>query len=105
MDIKADQIFCYVPHRNPSPTKRVQSTTYSRPTTTTMCTVTISSTTSSSCVSHNAQHESTSPSVTSPVLSMHSVDAKNVPNNYSRPPQCGHCGWRGDHAPNCPFRS
>ncbi|KIP04318.1 hypothetical protein PHLGIDRAFT_200072 [Phlebiopsis gigantea 11061_1 CR5-6] len=19
-------------------------------------------------------------------------------------PQCCHCGWRGDHAPNCPFR-
>ncbi|KAH8106727.1 hypothetical protein BXZ70DRAFT_903580 [Cristinia sonorae] len=20
-------------------------------------------------------------------------------------PQCCHCGWRGDHAPNCPFNS
>ncbi|KIM82195.1 hypothetical protein PILCRDRAFT_820567 [Piloderma croceum F 1598] len=23
--------------------------------------------------------------------------------NYSSP-QCCHCGWRGSHAPNCPFK-
>ncbi|KAJ7082014.1 hypothetical protein B0H15DRAFT_853160 [Mycena belliarum] len=22
----------------------------------------------------------------------------------SRGPQCCHCGWRGEHAPNCPFK-
>ncbi|KAJ3775363.1 hypothetical protein FB446DRAFT_725576 [Lentinula raphanica] len=72
---------------------------------TTMSTCTILYAASSTCVLHNAQIECTSPSATSTLVPMHSIETKNVPNNYSRPPQCGHCGWRGDHAPNCPFRS
>ncbi|KZV71025.1 hypothetical protein PENSPDRAFT_651056 [Peniophora sp. CONT] len=27
----------------------------------------------------------------------------SAPTNLSAP-QCCHCGWRGSHAPNCPFR-
>ncbi|KAF7291328.1 hypothetical protein MIND_01277300 [Mycena indigotica] len=30
---------------------------------------------------------------------------QGVPANASRGPQCCHCGWRGDHANNCPFKS
>lgn len=28
-----------------------------------------------------------------------------VPVDASREPQCCHCGWRGDHSPDCPFGS
>ncbi|KAJ4464186.1 hypothetical protein C8R41DRAFT_860459 [Lentinula lateritia] len=67
-----------------------------------MCTPTTVTVASSFCVSHNAQL----PSATASTLaSTHSSETETIPDNYSRPPQCGHCGWRGDHAPNCPFRS
>ena len=35
------------------------------------------------------------------------ITAAQVPannNGGSGLPQCCHCGWRGSHAPNCPFR-
>ncbi|KAF9495613.1 hypothetical protein BDN71DRAFT_1447278 [Pleurotus eryngii] len=38
---------------------------------------------------------SASITITSSVLS--------IPTNCSAP-QCCHCGWRGSHAPNCPFK-
>ena len=31
-------------------------------------------------------------------------DANNNVTDGSKEAQCCHCGWRGSHAPNCPFR-
>ncbi|KIY45563.1 hypothetical protein FISHEDRAFT_49051 [Fistulina hepatica ATCC 64428] len=33
----------------------------------------------------------------------HVLSAPSTPVNDSSP-QCCHCGWRGEHAPDCPFR-
>ncbi|KZT08771.1 uncharacterized protein LAESUDRAFT_648545 [Laetiporus sulphureus 93-53] len=33
----------------------------------------------------------------------HHEEAQSTPLNYNLP-QCCHCGWRGDHAPTCPFK-
>ncbi|KAF8799905.1 hypothetical protein BYT27DRAFT_7200887 [Phlegmacium glaucopus] len=30
------------------------------------------------------------------------ADSSSCVNHSS--PQCCHCGWRGSHSPNCPFR-
>ncbi|PCH34278.1 hypothetical protein WOLCODRAFT_22572 [Wolfiporia cocos MD-104 SS10] len=37
-----------------------------------------------------------------PVCHRHS-EAHATPVNHNLP-QCCHCGWRGDHAPTCPFK-
>ena len=38
-----------------------------------------------------------------PMDSNKSPDAP-VKSSHKDGPQCCHCGWRGDHAPDCPFR-
>ncbi|EPT03358.1 hypothetical protein FOMPIDRAFT_1116360 [Fomitopsis schrenkii] len=33
----------------------------------------------------------------------HRAQEQSAPVNHNAP-QCCHCGWRGDHAPTCPFK-
>ncbi|KAI0050587.1 hypothetical protein FA95DRAFT_1486911 [Auriscalpium vulgare] len=48
-------------------------------------------------------HAHTHSSVPVPTDARKSVAGEGVPVNASAP-QCCHCGWRGSHSPNCPFR-
>ena len=45
---------------------------------------------------------STTTSTTTPVVSHTHGDDKSCVNQSS--PQCCHCGWRGSHSPQCPFK-
>ncbi|KAK7453423.1 hypothetical protein VKT23_011690 [Stygiomarasmius scandens] len=47
------------------------------------------------------------PTAASPSTSPASPPSSGYPprNNVHSAPQCCHCGWRGAHAPNCPFKA
>ncbi|TFK89868.1 hypothetical protein K466DRAFT_485883 [Polyporus arcularius HHB13444] len=56
---------------------------------------------SRSVASSSQPRASELPSGTTPVP--YAVDATPCPTAASSP-QCCHCGWRGAHAPTCPFK-
>ncbi|OSX67190.1 hypothetical protein POSPLADRAFT_1122466, partial [Postia placenta MAD-698-R-SB12] len=43
------------------------------------------------------------PTASAPAPVHRHVEAQATPCNQNLP-QCCHCGWRGDHAPTCPFK-
>ncbi|TFK42204.1 hypothetical protein BDQ12DRAFT_677783 [Crucibulum laeve] len=63
-----------------------------------MCTSSSTFTSASTlCASHKSA-PSTAPA------SFKQSDATSVATVNHGAPQCCHCGWRGSHSPNCPFK-
>ncbi|KZT30977.1 hypothetical protein NEOLEDRAFT_1054402 [Neolentinus lepideus HHB14362 ss-1] len=52
-----------------------------------------------SCHHHHTSHACTA----LPVSCQNASSQQDTCINYSSP-QCCHCGWRGGHSPNCPFK-
>ncbi|KAE9387676.1 hypothetical protein BT96DRAFT_477286 [Gymnopus androsaceus JB14] len=56
---------------------------------------------STSCVPHDACAQSSRP-VTFELLNTESSGMSSYGHDA---PQCGICGWRGEHAPTCPLKA
>ncbi|KAA1471465.1 hypothetical protein DENSPDRAFT_776601 [Dentipellis sp. KUC8613] len=61
-----------------------------------------SSTATTSAPHHPVCHSHSS--VSRPACTTSRTDADEHPCIDASSPQCCHCGWRGSHSPNCPFR-
>ncbi|EJF67311.1 hypothetical protein BD309DRAFT_858708 [Dichomitus squalens] len=54
------------------------------------------------CSAHSSSSQPPAPSLGAAPVSR-AVQSASCPTSASSP-QCCHCGWRGAHAPTCPFK-